>query len=180
MKTEKWISDEVSFRAGVVWSVASNEWPYYVSTRVPLEEQRLSTCNYGFLSVNHENTSNWGRNQGLQVSKILLNDPLQSIAKRVAFSYIWDKINQKVVSKKGVVGSGTCGKADLHGPLPVPEHLKLGKRYLVGHPYRIRALIPFIADIPHGVTDCNHKPVPTANRSTYTLIFHPIKFDWFT
>lgn len=57
----------------------------------------------------------------------------------------------------------TCCKADLHSPLSVPKHLKLGKRHLVGHPHRIRALVPFIPDISHGVTDCNHKPVPAAD-----------------
>ena len=28
---------------------------------------------------------------------------------------------------------GTCGEADLHGSLSVPEHLKLGKRYFIGN-----------------------------------------------
>lgn len=59
---------------------------------------------------------------------------------------------------------GTCGEADLHCPLPMPKHLKLGQRHLVGHPHRVGALVPLIPNIPHGVTDCNHKPVPAAVR----------------
>lgn len=55
--------------------------------------------------------------------------------------------------------SGTCGEADLHGPLPVPQNLKLGQRHLVGHPHRVGPFVPLIPDISHGVPDCNHKPV---------------------
>lgn len=70
---------------------------------------------------------------------------------------------------------GTCGEADLHCPLPMPKHLKLGQRHLVGHPDRVGALVPLIPNIPHGVTDCNHKPVPAAVRQTHRSRFKPKK-----
>lgn len=68
-------------------------------------------------------------------------------------------------------GLYTCSKADLHGPLSVAKNFKLGKRYFIGHPYRIGALVPFISDIPHGVTDCNHKPVPAAKGPRAAAVF---------
>lgn len=70
---------------------------------------------------------------------------------------------------------GTCSKADLHGPLPVAKYFKLGKRYFIGYPYRVGALVPFISDIPHGVTDCNHKPVPTAKGPRAAAVFSIIQ-----
>lgn len=52
------------------------------------------------------------------------------------------------------IPKGTCCEADFHRPLSMPKDLKLGQRHLVGHPYRVGPFVPFIADIPHGVTDC--------------------------
>lgn len=60
------------------------------------------------------------------------------------------------------VGVGTCGERDLHGPLSVPQNLKLRQRDLVGDSHRVGPLVPLIPDISHRVTDCNHKPVPAA------------------
>lgn len=56
-------------------------------------------------------------------------------------------------------GLGTCGKADLHGPLTMAEYFELGQRHLVGNAHRVRSLIPLVPDISHSVTDCNNKPV---------------------
>lgn len=56
------------------------------------------------------------------------------------------------------------------------KHLKLGQRNLAGDPHRIGTLVPLISDVSHGVTDCNHKPVPFAYTSrandTYTYTKH--------
>lgn len=73
-------------------------------------------------------------------------------------------------------GLGTCGKADLHGPLTMAEYFELGQRHLVGNAHRVRSLIPLVPDISHSVTDCNNKPV--RNVQFFRLFLSNIFFFW--
>lgn len=65
-------------------------------------------------------------------------------------------------------GLDTCGEADLHGSLSVPEHLKLREGDFIGNAHRVGPFVPFISNVSHGVTDCNHKPVLAADRRQRT------------
>lgn len=67
----------------------------------------------------------------------------------------------------------TCSKADLHGSLSMPKNLKLRQRNLIRNAYWVRTFVPFITNIPHGVTDCNHKPVLAADRQRTAAYLKP-------
>lgn len=47
----------------------------------------------------------------------------------------------------------TCCEANLHVPLSVAQYLELGQRHLVRHADRVGALVPFITDVSHSITN---------------------------
>lgn len=48
----------------------------------------------------------------------------------------------------------TCRKRNLHGSLPMAQHLELRQRHFARHAHRVGPLVPLVSDVPHGVADC--------------------------
>ena len=62
-------------------------------------------------------------------------------------------------------------QTDFHGTLPMPEDLELRQTDIVADAYAVEALVPLVAYVPHGVTDCKNERY----ASPQSLLFFSIR-----